>query len=114
MNNIDWSFFTQRININASIQKLYSAFATRYGMQSWFLRVSEYKREGELLADHELIKEGDTYSWLWFGYDDSVIEGGEILKANNINELQFTFGKAGNVTVKIYENKNENIVELKQ
>lgn len=114
MNNPDWSRFTQRININAPIQKLYNAFATRYGMQSWFLRMSEYKRDDELLADHELVKEGDTYTWLWFGYDDSVAENGIILMANDRNELRFTFGKAGNVTVKIYENKNENIVELIQ
>ncbi len=114
MSDSDWSRFTQRININTPIQKLYNAFATRAGMQSWFLRMSEYKRQGDLLADHELVKEGDTYTWLWFGYPDSTAEHGEISKANDKNELQFTFGKAGNVTVKIYEQHYENIVELTQ
>jgi len=114
MSNNDWSRFTQRININAPIQKLYNAFATREGMQSWFLRMSEYKREDDLLTDHELIKEGDTYKWLWFGYPDSTVETGEILKANDKTELQFSFGKAGDVTVKIYEQDTENIVELVQ
>ena len=114
MSDYDWSRFTQRININAAPQKLYNAFATRHGMQTWFLRLSEYKREGDLLADHELIKEGDTYTWLWFGYPDSTVETGEIIKANDKDELQFSFGKAGNVTIKIYEEGNENIVELTQ
>jgi hypothetical protein len=114
MSNTDWSRFTQRINVNAPIQKLYNAFATRYMMQQWFLRLCEYKRNDEPLADHELIKAGDTYKWLWYGYADSTVETGEILKANDKNELQFTFGKAGNVTVKIYEHQYENIVELTQ
>ena len=114
MTNYDWSSFTQRININAGIQQLYNCFATRAGMQSWFLRLSEYRREGDLLADDELIKEGDTYKWLWYGHPDSTVETGQILIANDRNELQFTFGKAGNVTVKIYEEKYENIVELTQ
>ena len=114
MINYDWSHFTQRININAPVQKLYNAFAMRYEMQRWFLRLCEYKREGDPLADHEFIKEGDTYTWLWYGYPDSTFETGEILKANDKNELQFSFGKAGNVTIKIYEKDNENIVELMQ
>lgn len=114
MTNNNWSRFTQRININAPLQQLYNAFATRAGMQSWFLRMSEYKREGDLLAEDELVKDGDTYKWLWHGYPDSTVETGEILKANDRNELQFTFGKAGNVTVKFYEEKYENIVELTQ
>ena len=114
MNNSDWSRFTQRISVNAPIQKLYNAFATRYGMQQWFLRLCEYKREGDFLADHEFIKEGDTYKWLWYGYPDSTAETGEFLRANDKNELQFIFGKAGTVTVKIHEEDNENVVELTQ
>ncbi|MEP6682045.1 MAG: hypothetical protein ABJA35_02250 [Parafilimonas sp.] len=114
MNSYSWSRFTQRININAPIQTLHNAFATCGGMQSWFLRLSEYKREGDLLVDYEIIKEGDTYTWLWFGHPDIVTETGEILLANDKNELKFTFGKAGNVSVKIYEKNNENIVELTQ
>ena len=114
MDNGDWSRFTQRISVNAPIQTLYNAFATRYGMQQWFLRLCEYKREGDSLADHEFIKEGDTYTWLWYGYPDSTAETGEFLKANDKNELQFVFGKAGTVTVRIHEEDNENVVELIQ
>ena len=40
----DWSRFVVRININAPVQKLYDAWATRAGMEYYFLRVSEYKK----------------------------------------------------------------------
>ena len=56
MDNGDWSRFTQRISVDAPIQKLYNAFATRYGMEQWFLSLCEYKREGDFLADHELVR----------------------------------------------------------
>ena len=48
----DWSRFVVRININSSVQKLYDGWATRKGMEYWFLRLSEYKdKEGRLRND---------------------------------------------------------------
>jgi hypothetical protein len=115
MKQHDWSQFTQRINVNASPEKLYNAFATRAGMESWFLRLCEYMHEdNSLLADDEQIEAGDHYKWLWHGWPDTTAETGSFLKANDKDELQFTFGKAGTVTVKIYAAENENIVDLFQ
>jgi hypothetical protein len=110
-----WSHFAQRINVNASPERSYNAFATRRGMESWFLRSYEYLHEdNSLLENDEQIKTGDHYKWLWHGWPDSIAETGSFLKANNKDELQFTFGKAGTVTIKIYRAENENIVELFQ
>ena len=39
-----WSSFVTRINVNAPIEKLYALWATRSGMEYWFLRLSEYKK----------------------------------------------------------------------
>ena len=114
MSDYNWNSFTQRININVAGEKIYEAIATRLGMQKWFLRKSEFSRNNNLLAEHDYVKAGDTYKWLWFGYDDSVNETGEIVKANDVNEIQFTFGKAGNVIIQIHEEDNEVIVELTQ
>ena len=111
----DWSHFTQRINVNAPKEKLYNAFATRAGMESWFLRMCEYKHfNGTLLQNDEQVHARDTYRWLWYGWPDTTVETGEFLIANGKDRIQFVFGKAGTVVVKIYEAENQNIVDLTQ
>ena len=115
MSNHDWSRFTQRINVNAPQEKLYNAFATREGMESWFLRLCEYKKiNGSVLQNNEQVHPHDIYKWLWHGWPDTMVETGEFLQANGKDKLQFIFGKAGTVTIKIYQAENENIVELIQ
>ena len=42
-NDFDWGRFVVRINVNASGKSLYDAWATRSGMEYWFLRLSEYR-----------------------------------------------------------------------
>ena len=111
----DWSHFTVRINVNAPVEKLYRAWSTRSGMESWFLRLSEYKKpDGSLRSNDELVEKGDSYKWLWHGWPDEMIESGEILDCNGKDFFKFSFGKAGNCTVKIYNEQDETIVELMQ
>ena len=111
----DWSLFTVRINVNAAVEKLYNAWATREGMEYWFLRLNEYKKkDGTLRAGTELVAKGDTYKWLWFGWPDETVEYGEVLDCNGKDHFKFSFGKAGNCTVRIYQEQFENIVELVQ
>jgi uncharacterized protein YndB with AHSA1/START domain len=111
----DWSRFTVRINVNAPADKLYHAWATRAGIESWFLRLSEYKKpDAALRSDNELVAKGDSYKWLWYGWPDDVAEHGEILDCNEKDLFKFSFGKAGNCTVKIYKEQEETIVELIQ
>jgi hypothetical protein len=111
----DWTRFTVRVNVNASIEKLYHSWATRSGMEYWFLRLSEYKKpDDSFRANDELVKKGDTYKWLWHGWPDDTVEYGEILETNGKDFFKFSFGKAGNCSVKIYKEENETIVELVQ
>jgi uncharacterized protein YndB with AHSA1/START domain len=111
----EWNRFAVRINIDAPIEKLYHAWATREGIEHWFLRLSEYKKpDGSLRSKSELVGKGDTYKWLWHGYDDDTVEHGSILECNNRDLFKFSFGKAGNCTVRIYEEQGETIVELVQ
>lgn len=113
--NADWGRFVVRININAPKQMLYDAWATRAGMESWFLRLSEYKkRNGSMRDDTEPVEKGDTYKWLWHGWPDETVEYGEIIDLNETDRLQFSFGKAGICTVQIKTEEGENIVELTQ
>ena len=115
MADFDWSRFAVRINVKASTEKLYSCWATKEGIEFWFLRRSDYKKvNGDFYDNNEFVKKGDLYSWWWHGYPDEVVEHGEILEANSIDLFKFKFGDAGNCTVKIYEEEGEKIVELTQ
>ena len=111
----DWGRFVVRVNIHAPVQKLYDAWATRAGMEHWFLRVSEYKKpDGDLRHELEHSETDDTYRWLWHGWSDETVEYGTILEANGKDVFRFSFGKAGNCAVKIFKDVGETFVEIMQ
>ena len=115
MSTYNWDSFVVRININANETDLYNAWATRKGIEYWFLRKSEYKKAGgELRSDEDFVEKGDTYTWLWHGYPDDTVETGSILDCNGKDLFKFSFGKAGICSVRIYREYGETIVELKQ
>ena len=115
MADFNWSRFTVRINVKATTEKLFWCWATKEGIESWFLRKSDYKNSvGTLRGNNEFVQTGDTYSWWWHGYPDDVAEHGEILDCNGKDFFKFKFGGAGNCTVTIYKEQEENIVELLQ
>ncbi|HEX6191709.1 MAG TPA: SRPBCC domain-containing protein [Chitinophagaceae bacterium] len=112
---IDWSRFSVRVNINAPIEKLYHAWTSQQGIEHWFLRMSEYRTaDGRLRKRNEEVEPGDTYKWRWHGYPDSVTEEGTVLDLNGKDLFKFSFGKAGNCTVKVYKDHDQSIVELVQ
>lgn len=115
MGNYDWSRFVTRININAPIEKLCWCWATRQGMEYWFLRLSEYKKpDGNVRAGSEPVQPGDTYTWRWHGWSDETTEHGSILDCNGKDIFKFSFGKAGDCTVTLKNELGQNIVELVQ
>jgi uncharacterized protein YndB with AHSA1/START domain len=115
MGNHDWSRFVTRINVNAPAEKLYWCWATREGIEYWFLRMSEYKNpDGNLRAGNEPVKKGDSYAWRWYGWSDETTEYGSILDCNGKDLFKFSFGKAGDCTVNIKKELGQNIVELIQ
>jgi uncharacterized protein YndB with AHSA1/START domain len=111
----EWSNFVVRINIRATRQQLYAAWASRKGMESWFLRQCEYiNKEGVTKNAAEFSTTGDRYTFRWHGWPDETVEYGEVLDANGHDFFQFSFGKAGNCSVRILLAGNEQIVELEQ
>ena len=115
MSNFDWKTFTVGVPVKAPVDKLYWCWATREGMEYWFLRLSEYKnRDGNLRKENEQVQKGDSYKWLWYGWPDDTVEQGEIIDCNGKDYFKFSFGKAGNCTVTIKEENNQTIVELLQ
>lgn len=99
--SFDWSQFSQWIKIKAPVQSIYNLWTTRSGIESWFLRMGEYSRSGNVLPDDAPVAVGDTYRWRWHGYPDTITETGEVLEANGKNRFKFRFGEAGIVTVDI-------------
>lgn len=115
MADYNWTTFVTRIPVNASTEKLYWCWATREGMEYWFLRMSEYKKpDGSLRTNDETVQTGDTYRWRWYGWSDEVTEEGKILDCNGKDFLKFSFGKAGNCEVNIKKEEGQTIVELVQ
>lgn len=98
----DWTSFTKSITVKSSREKLYHAFATREGMESWFLRSCNYKTPGGSSLDPgTFASAGDGYTWLWFGYGDDTVETGKILQANGQDLFEFTFNNNGKNDMKV-------------
>ena len=111
----NWKQFTKRIPIGASAKAIYDAWTTQQGLESWFLRLAQfYKADGSTRSKNSHIESGDTYKWLWYGYDDSAKEEREILLANGWDQLQFSFSGGCIVTVSIKQEEGETICELVQ
>lgn len=116
MADYDWSRFCKRINIKASVQDIYDAWATQAMLEKWFLRSAEFTRpDNSLRSKYEHVEAGDTYKWLWHGYDDNSVENGKILEVNGRDLIRFSFAK--NCTVSIFikmEVGDELVAELWQ
>jgi uncharacterized protein YndB with AHSA1/START domain len=115
MSDYDWSKFTRKININASVAEIYDAWTIPEQLERWFLRDASFSRSNETSREKFLhIDKGDKYSWLWHGYGDDIVEKGEVLIANGVDKLQFSFTAGGIVTVDIGKAIDETIVMLTQ
>ena len=115
MKTYDWGRFVTRVGVNAPLDKLYWCWATREGIEYWFLKLSEYKApDGTLKRNDEPVQTGDTYRWSWHGWPDELIEEGRILDCNGKDFIKFSFGSAGNCAVTIKEEEGLGVVELVQ
>lgn len=98
MKNFDWTQFTRKIPIKASVQSLYKAWTVPDELERWFLKDATYIDTGDnTIFKTQSIKKGFTYQWQWYLY--SVTETGEVLIANDKDYVQFSF--AGNCTVDV-------------
>jgi len=108
-----WNEFKLRVNINTELNKAYKSWATPGGLENWFLRKAIFRdADGNLRDKNSLIEVGDTYEWYWHGYPDSVVEKGEVLKANGKDQFTFTFSMKCPVMISLYKESDELIVEL--
>jgi uncharacterized protein YndB with AHSA1/START domain len=111
----NWNTFTVRGSFNAPVEELYRRWATQSGVESWFLRSSVFRTAaGHERSATDFAQANDSFTWLWHGYADDVVEHRTVLAANGKNFFQFTFSGDCVVSVSIYGKSGTTIVELKQ
>jgi len=116
--NPSWSEFKLRIDVRSSFEKIYRAWATVSGLESWFLRkviVQPKDQAGGPSAARggdDLLQKGDEFEWWWYGHPDSVSVKGKVLAANGKDVFSFTFSLDAPVTISLYRECDETIVEL--
>lgn len=109
----DFSQFKLRVNIKTSIENAYRAWATSAGFNSWFVGTTVFTDEkGVVRSGDSLAQANDEYACSWNSRSDTVTIKGKVLKANGKNLFSFSWSKGCPVTISIYTEQNETIVEL--
>jgi hypothetical protein len=112
MSKYNWTKFVLRIPVEKDKQTIYHAWATKEGLEKWFLRQADFFSSDGKLKSNPL--KGDHYHWLWHGHPDSVFEKRKVLDANGKDFFQFEFSGGCIVSIRLNEKMNQTIVELTQ
>jgi uncharacterized protein YndB with AHSA1/START domain len=107
----NFSEFKLRINTTAPVEQAYKAVSTADGLESWFLRKAAVSVGETARKPGEQIQKGDDYSFHWFGHPDFV-HTGKFLGTDGKSVVSFTFSQDLPVTISIYRECEETIVEL--
>jgi uncharacterized protein YndB with AHSA1/START domain len=112
MQDFDWTKFTQRIVVNAPMEKVYTAWTNCHELEKWFLSKARVKKSADVVEISDAMQAGDEYAWNWFGYE--FTEYGEILEANGEDLFAFYFAGKTKVEVKLSMINNQVLVTLTQ
>jgi uncharacterized protein YndB with AHSA1/START domain len=109
----NWNEIRLRINIDTTIEKAYRAWTTQAGLESWFLREAPAQDpKGKAKKGSDEMVKGDTYTWAWHGFSDEVKLQGRVLESNGKDKFSFSFSMDCPVTISIYQEHGQTIVEL--
>lgn len=112
MTTPDWTQFRRLIYIRASVETLYRMWATRKGMETFFLEYAPYSTAGGVIrGDAELCKSGDSYRWRWHNWDGE--HQGKVLECNGKDRLLLEF-EGCNLEIRFYEGRGMTCVDLHQ
>lgn len=112
LNLANFTEFKIRVNVRTSIENAYRAWATPAGVSSWFLRIMYTDKNGNTRTGEDLAQEGDDYTLSLISKPETVILRGKVLKANGKDMFSFSFSKGCPVTISIYTEQDETIVQL--
>ncbi|RYD94448.1 MAG: SRPBCC domain-containing protein [Sphingobacteriales bacterium] len=111
MDNFDWTSFTKKIAIKASLTDIYKAWTVPAELERWFLEHVVFHAGEDDLAPDRPAASGRLYDWYW--YLDSNPLHGEIISTNEKDFIQFTFEGNSLVTVSLSTLDEYVIVELR-
>jgi hypothetical protein len=112
MSDVDWTQFRRLIYIDARKEDLYRMWATRTGMETFFLQHAPYAdQEGRTRPPDEPCQAGDTYTWQWHNWEGE--HTGSVLEANGRDKLVFDFENSI-VEVRFREGRGMICVDLVQ
>lgn len=107
---MDWTSFTLKIGVKASIDSLYKAWTVSQEVEKWFLESCIFLDENGQVGLRAVS--GNTYDWKWFLYENS--ESGKILEANGKDFLRFTFAGQCMVDINLEQVGESVMVKLRQ
>lgn len=115
MNGRNWTKFTLTADFDTDMRSIYKAWTTAAGLESWFLRKAYfYTITGRIRDPKEFIMKEDIYEWYWHGFDDGIVQKGEILEMNNTDFLKFSFTDNTIVSISLSTSNGLTILELTQ
>lgn len=94
-----WNTFRKRIRINKPIDSVYRSWATKGQIEAWFLEKVEFISGSKQRLTDELVQKGDAFMWKWNNWE--FTEKGQVLEASGKDQISFTFGSGGIVTIKL-------------
>ncbi len=111
MNNFNWTQFTKQIFINAEIKSVYNSWTKSELLEKWFLsKAIFYAKSGKVILPSENAVSDCIYKWNWFAQNH--FEEGNVINANGIDRIEFTFAGNCKVLVELSKVKNQTLVEL--
>jgi uncharacterized protein YndB with AHSA1/START domain len=109
----DFSQFKLRVSVKTSIENVYRAWASPAGLSSWFIGIMNFTSpDGTVRTGEALAQAGDEYTCYSRKNPANLIIKGKVLKANGRDLFSFTFSKECPVTISIFTEHEETIVEL--
>lgn len=109
----DWTSFTLKIGVKASLETMYNAWTRSGEIERWFLEACQYTDDkGNALDKDRNVTAGCDYKWSWYLYD--MVEDGKIVRANGKDLLQFTFAGDCLVDITLEEAAGHVMVQLMQ
>ena len=113
MKDFDWTQFTKKIAVKATLSEIYNAWAKPVEIEKWFLsNANYYDANNNPLKKENPIQKGYTYAWSWYLFD--ITESGKVTEANGTDFIQFTFAGECLVDIKLTQKNDHVLVELTQ
>lgn len=105
---MEWTHFNRNIRIKAPMANVYQAWVDIELLQTWFLKEVEITgRTGE-----NICRKADKVKWTWNNADFTTEI--EMLEANGVDLLKFTFGHGMEVEIRLELEDEWTVLKLNQ